>query len=110
MTLTFSEAVDVDGAPRLKIKMDPDYGEKWADYESGSGTNSLAFAYQVVEPNGSPRGIAVLAQTLEINGGATRSAATQTGAYLAHRGLGHDGNHRVDWRRTGDCQRPGSGC
>ena len=24
----------------------------------------------------------------------------QTGAYLAHRRLGHDGNHRVDWRCT----------
>ena len=37
VTLTFSEAVEVTGAPRLKIDMDPaDWGEKWAVYDSGS--------------------------------------------------------------------------
>ena len=39
ITLTFSEAVEVTGAPRLKIDMDPaEWGEKWAGYEGGSGT------------------------------------------------------------------------
>ena len=52
---------------------------------------------------------AALAQSLRLNGGTIQSADTQIGAYLAHGGLGHDGNHRVDWRRTGDCERPG-GC
>ena len=80
--------------------MDPDWGEKWAYYESGGGATELVFAYRVVEPNNSPQGIAVLAQTLELNGGAIRSAGTAPAdAYLAHRGLGHDPNHRVDWQR-----------
>ena len=109
VTLEFSEAVDVTGAPRLKIKMDPQWGEKWADYESGSGTNRLTFAYTVVEPNTSPRGIAVLTHSLQLNGGAIKSANTLIGTYLAHWGLGHDGDHRVDWRRSGDCEPPG-GC
>ena len=46
--LTWGGPVEVDpsgGTPRLKIKMDPDYGEKWALYESGSGTASLDFAF-----------------------------------------------------------------
>ena len=45
VTLTLSEAVDVTGAPRLKIDMDPAYwGEKWAAYESGNRHDAkLAF-------------------------------------------------------------------
>ena len=50
--------------------MDPDYGEKWATYEGGSGTSSLSFVHEVVEPNISTQGIAVLEDTLELNGGA----------------------------------------
>ena len=95
--LTFNEAVNVTGVPRLKIKMDPGYGEKWAAYASGSGTNSLTFAHKVVVPNYSPQGIAVLANTLELNGGAIRSTATTPlDAYLTHVGLAHDSNHKVD--------------
>ena len=98
VAVTFSEAVDVTGAPRLKIKLDPNRGEFWANYESGTGTNSLTFAYTVTEPNTSRRGIAVLAQSLELNGGAIRSAATQAEAHLWHAGLDHDPNHQVDWQ------------
>ena len=35
---TLDETVDVTGSPRLKIKMDPRWGEFWAGYESGRGT------------------------------------------------------------------------
>ena len=75
--VTFDEAVTVDtagGTPRLKIKMDPTWGEFWAAYESGSGTAELTFAHRVAEPNTSPRGVAVLGNTLERNGGTIRSA------------------------------------
>ena len=99
MTVTFSEAVDVTGAPRLRIKMDPAYGEKWAAYESGSGTASVIFAHEVVEPNISTQGIAVLANTLELNGGTIKSKATQADAELGHDGLDHDPAHKVDWRQ-----------
>ena len=99
VTVTFSAAVDVTGAPRLKIDMDPAYwGEKWAAYESGTGTSSLTFAHEVVEPNYSTQGIAVLANTLELNGGTVRSASSQKDAALAHTGLDHDADHRVDWQ------------
>ncbi len=104
VTLTFDEAMAVDpagGAPRLKIDMDPaDWGEKWAEYESGTGTAALLFAYEVVEPNESTQGIAVLADTLETNGGTLRSAATATDANLGHAGIGHHPDHKVDWSLT----------
>ena len=99
VTLTFSETVNVTGTPRLKIDMDPaDWGEKWAAYASGSGTASLTFAHEVVEPNLSTQGIAVLANSLEFNGGAIKSAASQADATLSHVGLSHDAEHKVDWR------------
>ena len=101
VTLTFSESVDVTGTPRLKIDMDPaDWGEKWASYESGSGTTSLTFAHTVVEPNLSTQGIAVLENTLELNSGTIRSSASQTDADLSHTGLAHDPSHKVDWQRS----------
>ena len=99
--LTFPEAVSVDtagGRPRLKIKMDPNYGEKWAVYESGSGTNTLVFAYRVVLPNESPRGIAVLDNSLDLNGGTIKSLATQGDMPLGMPGIAHDPAHKVDSR------------
>ena len=103
VTVTFNEAMDVSGTPRLKIDMDPaHWGEKWVAYESGGGTRRLTFAHTVVEPNISTQGIAVLANTLELNGGTIRSAATDEDADLAHAGIGHDPKHKVDWRRTAE--------
>ena len=100
VTVTFNQAVDVTGAPRLKIDMDPaDWGEKWAGYESASG-NALTFAHVVVQPNYSTQGIAVLMNSLQLNGGTIRSAATDEDADLAHAGIGHDPNHKVDWQQS----------
>ena len=97
--VTFSEAVAVTGSPRLKIDMDPaDWGTKWAAYESGSGASDLIFAHRVLEPNFSTQGIAVLENTLDLNGGAIQSTATQAGADLSHTGLEHDPSHKVDWQ------------
>ena len=99
--VTFSEAVNVTGTPQLKIDMDPaEWGEKVVDYESGSGTTALTFDHEVVEPNYSSQGIAVLANSLALNGGAIKSASSQTSAALAHDGLAHDSEHKVDWQRT----------
>ena len=99
--VTFSEAVAVDtsgGAPNLAIDMDPaDWGEKRAAYAGGSGTAELVFAHEVVEPNVSTQGIAVLADSLALAGGTIRSVADGTDAALAHAGLGHDASHKVDW-------------
>ena len=101
ITLTFTEAVDVTGSPRLKIDMDPaDWGEKQAAYQSGSGTYSLVFAHTVVEPNYSTQGIAVLEDSLDLNGGAIKSEASDTEADLAHDGRDHDPDHKVDWRQS----------
>ena len=102
VSVTFDEKVDVDtseGTPRLKIDMDPaEWGEKWASYASGSGTKTLTFTHTVVEPNISTQGIAVLANTLELNGGDIESKASDTDAGLSHTGLKHNAKHKVDWQ------------
>ena len=101
MRVDFVEPVEVTGTPRLKIDMDPaDWGEKWASYESGSGTGSLIFAHTVLEPNISTQGIAVLANSLELNGGTIRAGGAE--ANLAHDGLDHDANHKVNWQTASD--------
>ncbi len=44
VTLTFSEAVNISGSPRVAIDMDPaEWGTKQAAYHRGSGTASLTF-------------------------------------------------------------------
>ena len=99
--VTFSEEVDVVGAPLLGIDMDPaDWGRKDAVYTSGSGTAELVFTHTVVEPNYSPQGIAVLADSLSLAGGTIQSVSSQADADLAHTGLGHDSDHKVDWQQS----------
>ena len=84
------------GAPQIAIDMDPaEWGTKQAAYQGGSGTGSLTFTHTVVEPNISTQGIAVLADTLELNGGTIQSDGLA--AQLAHAGLSHDADHKVDW-------------
>ncbi len=102
--VTFSEAVTVTGTPRLTIKMDPNYGEIRANYESGSGSTVLTFAHTVVDPNRSSVGIAVLENTLALNGGTIRAGTVN--AVLGHAGLAHDAGHKVDWRIAGTPQQP----
>ena len=99
--LTFDRAVTVDtdgGKPRLKIRMAPDAGVKWAHYDGGSGTTMLTFVYTVVKPSVSTRGVAVLKNSLALNGGMIVSTATKADASLTHTGLGHDADHKVDWQ------------
>ena len=97
--VTFSAAVNVSGNPRIKIDMDlADWGEKWAAYQGGSGTSSLTFTHTVVEPNFSSQGIAVLADSLDLNGGGIVSASASVAANLSHAGLDHDPDHKVDWQ------------
>ena len=97
MRLTFDTAVDVAGTPRLKLGLGPaDGDERWAVYESGAGTAQLSFAYAVAEGDASAGGVALLADTLEFDGGTIAAAAGGAGAALSHAGLGADPDHRVD--------------
>ena len=93
--VTFDKNVTVTGTPRLKIDFSSeDWGEKWVNYESGSGTKVLTFAYTVVTPNVSTQGIAVLENTLALNGGTIKSGTVD--AALTHTGQAHNAGHKVN--------------
>ena len=91
-----AQGKEVIQAPAAPNCCEPAYGEKWAVYESESGTAALVFAFgPVAEPSFLDEGIAVLASTLELNSGAIASQATGAAA-LDHAGLDHDPVHKVD--------------
>jgi uncharacterized repeat protein (TIGR02059 family) len=103
VTLRFSEPVDVTGAPRLRIDLDPaPGGERWAEYTSGTGSNMLVFSYTVAAEDSSESGVAVLPNTLQLNSGTIRSASLSgEDAKLGHAGLDHDPAHKVVSPTTG---------
>ncbi len=100
--VTFPKPVTVTGAPRIAIDMDPAYwGQKFSGYEEGNGARGLIFSHTVVSPNLSTQGIAVLENSLELNGGSIRYA-DGSNADLTHGGIAHDGNHKVNHEETSD--------
>ena len=74
---------------------------QWANYESGSGTDALTFAFRVVSPNRAPLGTEVIEDSLVLNGGTITSRETGSAANLAHDGLDPDPDHKVDGGRVG---------
>ena len=85
----------VTGAPRLKLGLGGG-AERWADYESGSGSSMLTFRYEVQYSETSAQGVRVPANTLQLNGGTIISKFSTTPANLAHAALAADPNHKVN--------------
>lgn len=103
--LHFSKPTTVTGNPYLGIDMSALHGGavKKAYYESGSGTEDLVFAHTVVSPNKSADGVAVVANSLALNGGSIHHAGIN--ADLTHPGIPHGGAgsaHKVDWEVASD--------
>ena len=88
--LTFSEAVTVTGIPQLTL----DVGglSRTAEYSEGT-TTRLLFTYTVATGDEDADGIAVVANSLALNGGAIRAGATN--AALTHAAL-QANDHKVD--------------
>ena len=87
--LTFSEAVTVTGAPQLNL----DVGGRTRTAEYSEGTTQLLFTYTVSSGDEDADGIAVIANSLALNGGAIRAGSTN--AALTHPGL-QSNDHKVD--------------
>ena len=89
--LTFSEAVTVTGVPQLTL----DVGGRirTAEYSEGSTTTQPLFTYTVASGDEDTDGIAVVANSLALNGGAIRAGATN--ATLTHAAL-QANDHKVD--------------
>ena len=82
-TVTFNEAVAVTGTPRIAVTLDTG-GTVYANYLSGSGTNTLTFQYTVAPGQQDLTGI-VAGASIDANGGAIKDAAANN-ALLALNG------------------------
>ena len=93
VTVTFSETVEVTGTPQLAIELGG--GDRTADYQGGSGTAALVFAYEVAEGDSDTDGVSVRANSLSLNGGTIRDGADND-AVLDHGAWAAGLTHRVD--------------
>ena len=110
-TVTFSEAVEVTGAPHFEFSLGPSGGatDREAAYESGSGTTELVFSYTVQSGDRDPNGIWIGDQTrtLKLDSGEyIRSASTMNDAWLNHDGLGTQSDHKVNGDNTTATGKP----
>ncbi len=90
VTVTFSEAVEVDtagGTPGIGVQLGASPANpRSAEYASGSGTAELVFRYTLAAGDGAHSAMAVTGDSLALNGGSIRSVETGTDATLAHNG------------------------
>ena len=99
--VTFDQPVYVEGEPTFALEVgNPCLAVCEAYYESGSGTNTLVFAYLVLEVDIDRNGIAIRGNPIEVvSGDRIRNAADQE-AHLSSKGKGTQRGHKVDGSRA----------
>ena len=100
-TVTFSEAVQVTGDPQFGFSL---AGARAADYDSGSETTQLVFAYNVQSSDTDPNGIwagdhTSANRTLQLDAGDAITSLGGDDANLEHDELGTQSGHKVDGSR-----------
>ena len=101
IAVTFDQPVLVDGDPALVLEVgDPCESVCEADYESGSGADTLVFAYLVLEVDLDRNGVVIPANPIEVVfGDSIRNAADQE-ARLSLKRKGTQRNHKVNGSRS----------
>ena len=98
VTVTFSEAVTASGTPQ--ITLDIGGTQRTAGYAGpGTTTSRLLFSYEVQPVDQDGDGIAVVANSLALNGGTIQSTDDSTDATLTHAAQAA-ANHKVDTEIT----------
>ena len=92
VTVVFSEAVTVTGSPRIALA---GLTSKYATYASGSGTTSIVLSYTVASGDTDADGLALTANTLELNSGTIADTAGNS-ATLTHSAVTAQSAHMVD--------------
>ena len=97
----FDQPVHVEGEPTMALEVgNPCESVCEARYESGSGTDTLVFAYLVLANEIDRNGIAIPADPIEVvYGDSIRNDADQE-AHLSFRREGTQRDHKVDGSRT----------
>ncbi len=99
--VTFDQPVVVEGEATFALEVgNPCLAVCEADYESGSGADTLVFAYLVLEVDIDRNGVAIRGNPIELADGATISNAAGQEADLSSKGKGTQRNHKVDGSRS----------
>ena len=106
----FDQPVHVEGEPTLALEVgDPCGSVCEARYESGSGTDTLVFAYLVLDGDIDRNGIEIPADPIEVvYGDSIRNAAGQE-AHLSFDRKGMQSGHKVDGVAGGGAATVGGG-
>ena len=96
----FNQPVHVEGEPTFALEVgDPCISVCEARYESGSGTDTLVFAYLVLDTEIDRNGVAIPANPIEVVYGDSIRSATDHEARLSYRRKGTQSGHKVDGTR-----------
>ena len=93
VTVTFSEKVEVEGTPQLRLRVGS--RTRTAGYLRGTGTAALVFAYEVAEGDEDNDGVSNKAGRIALNGGTIKDEA-ENAAELDHEALALQSGHKVD--------------
>ena len=97
----FDDPVQVDGEPTFALEVgDPCVSVCKAFYESGSGTDTLVFAYLVLEVDHDHNGIAIPADPIEVVYGDSIRNDAGHGAHLSYSRKGTQPGHKTDGSRA----------
>ena len=81
VSVAFSDSVDVTGTPHVVLGIGS-CTDCFAEYASGSGTDTLKFAYEVVHGDTDSTGISIAADALKLNSGTINATAGGAAANL----------------------------
>ena len=93
VTVSFSETVDVEGRPQLRLRVGS--RNRMAGYLKGMDTAALVFGYAVADGDEDTDGVSVEAGRITLNGGTIEDEADNT-AELAHEARPAQAGHKVD--------------
>ena len=108
VTVTFDQAVNVTGTPRIRLRIGGGMQEhyRWADYDGGTGTTALRFAYVVVEGDMDDDGIYIEEDELFLNSGTIQGVDDDVAADLDYPRQGTQSGHKVDGSLRSDNTDP----
>ena len=96
----FNQRVHVEGEPTFALEVgDPCISVCEARYESGSGTDTLVFAYLVLDTEIDRNGVAIPANPIEVVYGDSIRSDSDHEARLSYRREGTQSDHKVDGTR-----------
>ena len=93
VTVTFNETVEVEGAPRLRLRVGN--RTRTAGDLRGTGTAALVFGYEVADGDEDTDGVSIEAGRIALNRGTIEDEADNA-AELDHEALATQAGHEVD--------------